>query len=402
MKRQGALAGVKVLDLTQMLAGPYATMLLADQGADVLKIEPPSGDIARGIGPFHPQDPDRAYGGYFQSINRNKRSLVLDLKTVQDRQHFLALAEEADMVVENFRTGVMERLGLSYEELRKRNPRLVYGSLRGFGDPRGGASPYADWPALDVVAQAMGGMMGITGPDAATPLKTGPGVGDTIPALFLGFGLMCALLRARETGAGQYVDVSMVDCIFSICERIGHQYSYSGVIPRPEGNRHPLLCPFGPVPAADGWITVACPADGFWHQLCRLLGLEHAASDPRFASNEKRVENAEAVYSLIGEQTRLLTKVELRSLLGGHVPFGPVYSAADIFADEHFRQRSMLVELEHPGATEPVTVAGSAVKLPDIERLAMTRAPLLNEHGDAVKAALAAKASLQKDDLQPL
>lgn len=363
MSNFGALAGVKVLDLTQMLAGPYCTQLLADQGAEVWKIEPPGGDVARSIGPFHPKDRERAYGGYFQSINRNKRSIVLNLKEPSGRDTLLGLAAEADIVVENFRTGVMERLGLSYETLRERNPRLVYGSIRGFGDPRGGQSPYADWPALDVVAQAMGGMMGITGPNPETPLKIGPGVGDTIPALFLAFGLICALHQARSTGHGQYVDVAMVDSIFAICERIAHQYSYSGAVARPEGNRHPLLSPFGLLPASDGWVTVACPSEGFWRELCERLGLPELLTDERFATNEARVKHNEEVYSILGERTARSTKLELTDLLGGHLPFGPVYSAADIFADPHFRARGMLCEVEHPGVEAPLLLAGSPIKL---------------------------------------
>lgn len=207
----GSLSDLRILDLTQMLAGPYCTMVLADQGATVVKIEPPEGDMSRGTGLYRDDDQARLLGGYFQSIDRNKDSVVLDLKTEAGKAAFLIMVQQADIVVESFRAGVMDRLGLSYETLREVNPRLVYGSLRGFGDPRTGASPYRDWPTYDVVAQAMGGIMAITGPDANSPTKIGPGIGDIVPGLFLACGLLAAVHHARRTGQGQMVDVAMID-----------------------------------------------------------------------------------------------------------------------------------------------------------------------------------------------
>jgi len=251
-RSSGALEGLRVLDLTQMLAGPFCTMMLADQGADVIKIEPLEGDGTRSMGPFHPDDQVRAFGGYFQSVNRNKASLALDLKRPEGREVFLALLDATQVVVENFRAGVMERLGLGYARLRQRNPRIVYASIRGFGDPQTGTSPYVDWPAYDVVAQAMGGIMAITGADGCTPTKIGPGVGDTIPAVMAAFGVMAAAWRAERTGLGQYVDVGMVDSVLSVCERVLHQYTYGGKVSGPEGDRHPFLAPFGLLPAKDG------------------------------------------------------------------------------------------------------------------------------------------------------
>ena len=200
----GALSDIKIIDLTQMLAGPYGTMMLADHGAEVIKVESPSGDMTRPGGPFHPDDREKTHGGYFQSVNRNKKSIVLDLKTDAGRSALKTLIKDADAITENFRAGVMDKLGLSYESLREINPKLVYGTLRGFGDPRTGASPYVDWPAFDVVAQAMGGIMGITGPDADHPTKVGPGVGDIIPGMMLAFGVLSAIHHARRTGQGQF------------------------------------------------------------------------------------------------------------------------------------------------------------------------------------------------------
>jgi crotonobetainyl-CoA:carnitine CoA-transferase CaiB-like acyl-CoA transferase len=219
----GALAGLRVIDLTQVLAGPYCTMMLADQGADVVKIEPVEGDPTRHFGPFRSDDKDHFFGGYFQSTNRNKKSIGLDLKSLEGKALFKRLAKDADIVVENFRAGVMDRLGLSFESLAVENPRLVYAAIRGFGDPRTGQSPYVDRPAFDVVAQAMGGAMGITGPDAFTPMKIGPGVGDIFPAALSAFGIMAAVFRARQTGHGQFVDIAMYDGILALCERLVYQ-----------------------------------------------------------------------------------------------------------------------------------------------------------------------------------
>src|SRR5271157_5318194 len=180
---QGPLAGLRVLDLTQALAGPYCTMLLADLGADVLKVEPTRGDFTRPVGGFAPDDNLKLFGGYFQSVNRNKRSIAINLKRHEGKEIILRLAPRFDVIVENFRVGVMDRFGLSYEHIRQANPRIVYACVRGFGDPRTGTSPYADWPAYDVVAQAMGGLMGTTGPGPGQPMKTGPAVGDIVPAM---------------------------------------------------------------------------------------------------------------------------------------------------------------------------------------------------------------------------
>ena len=266
----GALKGLKVIDLTMMLAGPFATMLLGDQGATIIKVEPvKGGDMTRALSVGQK---DMPFGGYFQSINRNKLSLALDLKTEEGKNVLRRLVRDADVLVENYRVGVMDRLGLSYESLAKINPKLVYATVRGFGDPRTGKSPYADWPAFDVIAQAMGGIMGITGPDANTPLKIGPGVGDIVPAMLMTIGILSAVRHAEKTGEGQFVDVGMYDAILALCERIVYQHSYDGTVPGPEGNSHPLLCPFGLFPASDGWVSIACPRDHFWKILAENMG----------------------------------------------------------------------------------------------------------------------------------
>ena len=199
------------------------------------------------------------------------------------------LVPDFDVVVENFRVGVMDRLGLSYETLAALNPRLVYAAIRGFGDPRTGASPYVDWPAYDVVAQAMGGMMGITGLAGGTPIKIGPGVGDTVPALYAALGIVSAVLHARETGEGQFLDVAMTDAVLGVCERIVHQHSFGHLTPGPEGNHHPFLLPFGVYPAADGFVALACPSDAFFRGLVRRAGRARTcSSDPELRHAARR------------------------------------------------------------------------------------------------------------------
>ncbi|GLC92611.1 CoA transferase [Cupriavidus sp. TA19] len=380
----GALAGLRVIDLTQMLAGPFCTQMLADHGAEVIKVETMDGDGTRVTGPFCQDDDLRGYGGYFQSVNRNKRSIAVDLKTEAGRALVHRLIDGADIVVENFRAGVMERLGLGYETLRATNPRLVYGTVRGFGDPRSGASPYARWPAYDVVAQAMGGMMGITGADRDTPTKIGPGVGDTIPALMLCIGILAAVHRARDTGEGQFVDVAMTDAVLAMCERIVYQTSYTGTVPAPEGNRHPLLCPFGLFRARDGHVSIACATDAFWEALAIAIGRPEMGRDEAFATNAARVRNAQQVIDAIEAFTSVRTKEEIGRCLGGKVPFGPVYTSAEIFEDEHYRVRGMLVDVEQPGSAQPVKIAGVPIKLSRTPGAVRRRAPLLGEHTDEI------------------
>ncbi len=375
----GALEGLRIIDLTQMLAGPYCTMMLADQGAEVIKVEPLEGDATRHGGPFRNDDKSRLFGGYFASVNRNKRSIALDLKRPEGKALLIRLCRSADALVENYRAGVMERLGLSYEILQQENPRLVYASIRGFGDPRTGRSPYTDWPAYDPVAQAMGGIMGITGPDPNTPLKIGPGVGDLVPAIMAAFGLLCAVLRARVTGRGQFVDVSMVDAVLSLCERIVYQRSYQSLNPHPEGNRHPLLAPFGMVRAGDGWVTIVAHTDEFWATLCRLMRREDLITDPRMASHEARMANKDAVYAAVEEFAERHTKQELKELLGGKIPFGPVYHIDEIAADPHFAVREMLVAVEHPGCADTTTIAGVPIRMTETPGSIRRRAPLLGE-----------------------
>jgi crotonobetainyl-CoA:carnitine CoA-transferase CaiB-like acyl-CoA transferase len=275
----------------------------------------------------------------------------------------------------------MDRLGLSYETLKAINPRLVYGSLRGFGDPRTGASPYGRWPTYDVVAQAMGGIMAITGPDGDSPTKIGPGIGDIVPGLFLACGLLAAVHHARRTGQGQMVDVAMIDSIFAICERAVVQNSVGAMVPRPEGNHHPFLAPFGLFSAKDGLVAIAATKDKFFALLCRAIGAADLLEDERFSSLLTRGANRIALINELNHRISRFTKAELVTLIGGKIPFGPVMNVAENIADPHFAIRDMVVEIEQPG-TSPIGVAGVPIKMTETPGEVRRRSPLLGEQSE--------------------
>ena len=378
--RGGPLADVRIVDLTQALAGPFCTMLLADLGADVVKIEPPQGDMTRALPPFPADRAGCDYGGYFASINRNKRSVVLDLRQAGDRDILFRLVDRADAVVENARVGVMDRLGVGYEQLRERNPRLVYAAIRGFGDPRTGPSPYADWPAFDIVAQCMGGIVGTTGRAGATGVPCGASVGDLFPGTLAALGVVSAIHAARSAGVGQFLDVAMYDALVSLCEGIIYNFSYAGKVVGPRGTGHLSLCPFDVFETCDGAVAIAAPTENQWKLLCEAMGRAELVTDPRYDDNLKRVAAADEVRGLIADWTRRHSKREIIDTLGGRVPAGPVNTAQDIFADPHPRARGMLVEVEQPGENPPVVLAGPAIKLAATPASIYRRPPRLGEH----------------------
>jgi crotonobetainyl-CoA:carnitine CoA-transferase CaiB-like acyl-CoA transferase len=380
----GALEGMRVLDLGQALAGPLCAAFLADHGADVIKIEQPAGDPARGVGPFAEDDSTREYGAMFQYGNRNKRGMILDLKIPEGCDAFLKMVESADVIVENFRAGVMDRLGLGYEVLTERNPRIVYTSIRGFGDPRSGRTKYTDWPTVDVVAQAMGGLMGITGPDSESPTYVGGAPGDTVPALYAAFATMVAAWEARASGKGQYVDVGMIDSLIALNETITTAYSMTGEIPKPAGSRFPQIAPFGRISVKDGWAVLAVPPGRNWGEFCETIGRKELITDPLFSTAEARVTNMDEVYEVVEEFTRRHTKSELADIFGGKVPFAPIFDAEDIFADPYFNIRQMLQEVEQPGSKQLVTIPGVPSKLSRTPSGARHRAPLLGEHTEQI------------------
>jgi crotonobetainyl-CoA:carnitine CoA-transferase CaiB-like acyl-CoA transferase len=380
----GPLDGIVVLDLSRMLAGPFCTTVLADLGATVIKVEPPFGDITRPFGPHVDGDELKAYGGYFQSVNRNKSGVVVDLTESEGADVIKRLAERADVLVENFRAGVMERHGIGYETLSSLNPRLVYTAIRGFGDPRTGVSPYQDWPAYDIVAQAMGGLLGITGPAGGPPVKAGPGLGDILPALYAAVGTLAALQERHRTGRGKFVDVAMYDAVLAASERIVYQYSYKGVVSGPEGNSHPILSPYDVFPAKDGWMAIAAPSDHHWVRLCNAIGQRALGADPRYATNAARTERRSEVRALLSDWTGSRTRAEIAEALAGLVPIGPVNTADTIMADPHVAARSMLHEVDHPGVDGTVTVAAGPIRFAGTPVPQAKRAPLLGEHTDQV------------------
>jgi crotonobetainyl-CoA:carnitine CoA-transferase CaiB-like acyl-CoA transferase len=280
----------------------------------------------------------------------------------------------------------MERLGVGFDALRDENPRLVYTSIRGFGDARTGRSPYVDRPAVDVTVQAMAGLMGITGPGPGQPLKAGPGVGDIFTAALAAVGILAAVLNARETGRGQYVDLAMYDAVLSLCERIVYQYSYEGVVPQPQGNSHPLFCPFDIFPCVDGFVSVDASSDHQWRDLAGAMERAELGGDARFATMDARRVNAPLVRELVSAWTRDLTSAEVVAAVGDRVPIGPVNDVAAIFADPHTAARGMLAEVEQPGAPEPVVIAGTPIKLDGSPGGVRRRAPLLGEHSREILA----------------
>jgi crotonobetainyl-CoA:carnitine CoA-transferase CaiB-like acyl-CoA transferase len=380
----GALAGLRVIDLTQALSGPFCTSILADYGADVVKVEPPHGDMIRYVGPFAEDVTERDFGNVFQNANRNKRSIVLDLKSAEGREVLLDLVRDADALVENFSTGVMERFGLSYEALSEINPRLVYTSIRGFGDSRGGASPYAHWPAFDVVAQAMGGIMSINGPDADTRVRVGSGIGDTVPGLYAALGTVIALLSAQRSGQGQYVDTAMVDGVLAVSEIVVNVFDAVGKAPSPMGNTLQGFAPFDVVPARDGVIALGAPHRPQWVKLCTIMDRTDLIDDPRFSTDDGRWRNRDEVYAIVNAWTAQHTKAELVELLGGKVPLGPILDAEEIFEDPHFQVRGMLPEVENPRTGRTSRVTGPVAKLSRTPGQVRHRAPLLGEHGTEV------------------
>lgn len=385
-----ALSDLRVLDLTQVLAGPYCTMLLADMGADVVKVERPGGDLIRRNPPFA-EDPDaEAYGGYFQSVNRGKRSIELDLGDEDDRVDFLRLVETADVVVENYRAGTMEKFDLEFETLREHNPELIYSSIRGFGDPRTGESPRQGQPAFDLTAQALGGVMSITGQPDGPPTKVGPGIGDLFTAVLNCAGILAAVHHRERTGEGQHVDVGMYDAMISMCERAIYQHSYTGDVPGHRGNSHPTLFPYDAFGTADGHVVIAAFGDGHWTALCRAMERPDLAAE--YDTGEARMANRGDLRGEIADWTAGRATDSIVDALEGDVPAAPVQDTADIFADEHVHAREMLRDVEQPGADRDVTIAGSPIKLSETMPEPAGRAPLLDEHREELLGELRERA----------
>lgn len=344
------------MDLTRVLAGPYATMLLSDLGARVIKVEAPDiGDDSRAIGPFAaPGD-----SAYFTSVNRGKESVALDLRAPDDRLLFEALLARADIVVENFRPGAMERLGYGFEALQARFPRLIYAAASGFGH----TGPDSQRPAYDLIVQAMGGIMSITGHPGSEPTRVGTSLGDITAGLFTVIGIEAALIDRARTGRGQKVDVAMLDCQIAILENAIARFQVTGQSPGPLGSRHPSITPFQAFRCADRPIVVAAGNDALWRACCHALGLEALAADPRFASNDSRTVHGEALAGAV--EARLLEAPAshwLEVLGEAGIPAGPLNTVGEALAMPQVAARNMLVETRTPEG-RPLKVAGNPVKL---------------------------------------
>lgn len=394
--RTGPLADITIIDCTMALAGPFGAAILADLGADVIKVEPPAGDGSRSVPPLPPDYANAGsastggvdFGGYFASINRNKRSIVLDLKTPADRETLLQLCEGADAIVENMRVGVMDKLGVGYDVVRARNPAIVYGCIRGFGDPRTGASPYADWPAYDIVAQSMGGLAQITGPEGGQGYPSGVSVGDLYPGTLMALGVIAAIHHARRTGEGQFMDVGMYDAMVFLSETVIANYGYEQKSLGPRGQHHPNLCPFGIFPTSDGAVSIAAPGAGHWQALCSAMAREDLVDDDRTRNTYLRRRNQAFVEGVIADWTSVRSKAQVIEAIGGRVPCGPVNTAEDLFNDTHLKARGMITEFDLPGDNPRVAIAGSPIKYTNTPTGFYRRAPLLNEHGQEIRDAL--------------
>jgi len=381
MATAGPLAGTFVLDLTRVLAGPYCTMVLADLGARVVKVESPEhGDDARRIGPF--------VGGvsaYFLSLNRGKQSIALDLRDASDRAVFDRLLARADVLVENFRPGVMERLGLGFAELHARLPRLVVASTSGFGQ----TGPYAQRPAYDVVVQAMGGIMSLTGHPGGPPTRVGTSTGDITAGLFTAVGVLAALCERARTGVGRRVDVAMLDCQVATLENAIARYVATGEVPGPLGSRHPSITPFQAFATRDGHVVVAAGNDALFAKLADALGRPELAQDPRFLSNDLRTRHVAELTALLApafaarDGSEWLAELEARG-----IPCGPLNDVAQVLADPQVRARNMVVTTDDPDAGT-FSLAGNPVKLSGVPDPATRgRAPRLDEHRAALLAEL--------------
>lgn len=370
-----ALAGIKIIDLSRLLTGPYCTMTLADLGADVIKVEVPGrGDDARLFGPF-----SNGESGYFMTLNRNKRSITLDLRVAEGQEVLRDLIKDADVVLENFTIGTMDKWGLGYEELRKVNSRLIYASITGFGQ----YGPYAERVAFDAIAQAMGGLMSITGtPD--TPTRVGTSLGDINAGNFMSIGILAALVQRGRTGLGQRIDISMQDCIFSILENAVVRYTMTGQNPVRIGSRHASVAPYDVFQASDGYVIIACANEATWQRLCKAMGKPELIEDTRFLLNDNRSTNITELSTIINGWTGQFTMQEILQVLQRHaVPGAPILTIADLAVDPHILARNMLIEVDHPVAGK-IRIPGNPIKLSDSVDKVQRPAPVLGQHSEEV------------------
>lgn len=373
----GPLAGIKVIELARTLAGPFCSMQLADLGAEVIKIEQPgTGDETRG---FRPPDVN-GEAVYFLSLNRNKRGMTLNLKTEEGRRVIKQLVADADVLIENFRTGTMEKFGLGYSELKEINPRLIYCAVSGFGR----TGPMKDEPAYDVLMQGFGGLMSVTGEPGRPPVRVGFSVVDLATGLYASLGVISALYNREKTGKGQYVETSLLESVVSLSNYLGQGVLATGEIPSRQGGSHPNLVPYQVFETKDGYIIIAVSNDGLWRKMCDALELHDLKDHPKYAVNANRVANREELVDMLTQYTkRNETSEIIAKLQKAGVPSGPINNLAEVLALPQVRHRGMIQEVEHP-AIGKLRMIGNPVTLSETPSAVRKAPPLLGEDTDAV------------------
>ncbi|HEY79795.1 MAG TPA: CoA transferase [Anaerolineae bacterium] len=372
-----ALADIRVLDLSRILAGPYATMMLADLGAEVIKVEQPGvGDGTRAwgppwVGPF---------SAYYLSVNRNKRSVTINLKSEQGRELIKALAARSDILVENFKAGTMERLGLDYDSLAAIHPGLIYCSISGYGQ----TGPYKDRPGYDFMIQAHGGIMSITGPVEGPPYKVGVAVVDVTAGLYAVSAILAALHHRERTGQGQYIDIALLDAQVGWLVNVAQNYFATGEKPKRYGNAHPNIVPYETFETADGYLALAVGADAQYQRLCQVIGRPDLWEDARFQTNAGRVTHRDILIPQLQEVFRSRpTQAWLDALWAATIPASPINDIPAVFADPQVQHRGMAQTIQHPQAGE-LTLLGPVPKLSRTPAAIRTPPPMLGEHTDAV------------------
>lgn len=373
----GALDGIRVVDLTRILAGPFCTLMLADMGADVIKVEPPAGDPVRGQGAMV-----EGYSWYFAQFNRNKKSVVLDLYTDEGKADLTALLETADVVVENYRPGVFAKMGFPPERLAEINPRLICASVNGYGS----TGPYVDRPAFDFIAQAMSGFMAVNGDPDGPPRRAAPPVSDLIAGLYCAFGVVSALEARHRTGRGQQVESSLTGGLISMMAYLSAEYFATGRNPIRTGNNHPIVAPYGLFEAADGEIAVAPSNDTFVERFLKVLGLEGLLGEAAFATNADRMANRDALNARINAVTRERPVDHwIEAINRAGCPAGRVMGLDEVFTDPQVLAQEMVIRSERKGR-RPISMTGFPVKLSETPAALRQPPPELGEHTEEIVA----------------
>lgn len=374
----GPLAGVRVIDFTRVLAGPAASLALADLGAEVFKIEPPgTGDETRTFPPIREGE-----SHYYLAVNRGKKSIVVDLKTEEGLALVKDLAMRCDVLVENYRPGVMERLGLGWEELHAINPRLIYCSISGYGQ----TGPLRDRPSFDIVLQAMSGALSMNGEAGGLPTKMGIPLGDLVGGINGPIGVLSALYERERTGLGRHIDISLMDGLMGMLGYIAQLAFFTGSDPQRVGSQHPNLVPYGIFPAREGSIVIACLTSGFWARICRAIGREELAEDPRYDTLEKRRDSREEVNAIVADFTSCHSVDELGAIFTAHeVPHAPILGVSEALAQPQAQARGMVVETEH-AVLGAIPIVNRSIRFTDAEQPVPEAPPVLGQHTDAILA----------------